>query len=505
MFNMVHEGKWRPNADELIEAFKILTTNGGIFTGMMEKQSKTYLGRWSTMVGYYHQMLQAIGMALIPALTKGLEKMATFFTALKNFFETKLGAAIVQVVAVLTALVGVMGVAAIVTAGANIAVMKLTYSYGALTGAMIRTTIAQRGLMAGMKQMIVVSGRSMFAPLLAPLKEYQKYQRLNKRWLAGSTRLPTEGILGAEVDASLARLTAHGVKLAKFTVVLTLLAGAFEMMGKVKKGNAAYVDLVTGGSVAKSGTHLLFLQKLGTYWEVLKQTWKSAMVESDRTHSHIATGIYEIDRATELAAKKLGIWDKAQQWAGSIMELKSFILGVSEPIARVMEVMKRGFKDIDGLFDSLGDGLHTINKYLGLGETRLDVWYTLGKGIGIVLGTVAFVVGVLISFFKFLFGIVSAVVELLYNLAAFKLGLGDFVEMFTGGDENTTKVKRPVPANSVANVPVGGAGVYTSNYYGNSNATAANSQLKVDLHLDGEKVASKVADINSRNNAMSNG
>ena len=69
--------------DEVREAFEAATGPGGIFFGMMEKQSKTLLGRFSTLRDNVAQFAQTLGEMIVPAL-KQILNVATMIVAFFN-------------------------------------------------------------------------------------------------------------------------------------------------------------------------------------------------------------------------------------------------------------------------------------------------------------------------------------------------------------------------------------------------------------------------------------
>lgn len=69
------------------QAFKSATSEGGRFYNMMEKQSKTLTGRWSTFKDQMHTIMMDIGNKMMPYLKKGLEWLSKFMGKLKDNFH----------------------------------------------------------------------------------------------------------------------------------------------------------------------------------------------------------------------------------------------------------------------------------------------------------------------------------------------------------------------------------------------------------------------------------
>ena len=71
VYKMAEDGKL--GSKDLITAFDTMTASGGIFGGMMDKQSKTISGMWSTVTGSLETTAATLGEQLMPLLGKGLE------------------------------------------------------------------------------------------------------------------------------------------------------------------------------------------------------------------------------------------------------------------------------------------------------------------------------------------------------------------------------------------------------------------------------------------------
>lgn len=68
------------------EAFASATAEGGKFHNMMQKQSKTLAGRWSTFMGKLKMVGITIGTKLLPILGKGVDYLTAFMeSSVKNF------------------------------------------------------------------------------------------------------------------------------------------------------------------------------------------------------------------------------------------------------------------------------------------------------------------------------------------------------------------------------------------------------------------------------------
>ena len=132
-------------SDVLTTAFQNMTSEGGTYFNLMEKQSQTLGGKWSTMVG----QLQTIGIKLGEALIPVLSKLVEF--GLKIIQNKELLKDIAIVVGIVTggfiAFKIAMGVASLVTGGFSTAFATLNAimwanPIGVIIGAIVLLTTA---------------------------------------------------------------------------------------------------------------------------------------------------------------------------------------------------------------------------------------------------------------------------------------------------------------------------------------------------------------------------
>jgi len=99
------------SSDMVTESFKRATSEGGQFYGMMDKQSQTLAGRWSTLQDAFDGVLRTIGDALMPiakAFVEILIKIAEGFNNLSPTIKTTI-AVIGGIVFAITALATIFG------------------------------------------------------------------------------------------------------------------------------------------------------------------------------------------------------------------------------------------------------------------------------------------------------------------------------------------------------------------------------------------------------------
>jgi tape measure domain-containing protein len=137
--------KGQITSDVMNQAFRQMTSEGGLFFNLMEKQSQTLGGKWSTMIGQLQTIGIKIGEALIPVLSKLVE------FGLKIIQNKELLKDIAIVVGIVTggfiAFKIAMGVAALVTGGFSTAFAALNAimwanPIGVIIGAIVLLTTA---------------------------------------------------------------------------------------------------------------------------------------------------------------------------------------------------------------------------------------------------------------------------------------------------------------------------------------------------------------------------
>lgn len=99
----------------VLAAFQRMTSQGGMFFDMMDKQSRTLKGAWSTFTGQMQYAAAVVGEQLVPLFTEGTNSANSFAAELVAAAES--GQLLEDVVAVLDVLLGLLGAA---TSGAII-------------------------------------------------------------------------------------------------------------------------------------------------------------------------------------------------------------------------------------------------------------------------------------------------------------------------------------------------------------------------------------------------
>lgn len=164
IMDLVKDGK--VGIEEMEKAFVVMGSAGGQFDGLMEKQSKAFKGRLSTMKSYLSQFVEYIGKAILPLGKYFIELGTKFADVLRKIVQTKAGIFIVKLVTGLGLLLAVLGSGLLLTGLFRFSVMKMALAFNAQAKAQILATMASKGYTAGLLAM----GKAVTITLLPMLK-----------------------------------------------------------------------------------------------------------------------------------------------------------------------------------------------------------------------------------------------------------------------------------------------------------------------------------------------
>jgi tape measure domain-containing protein len=206
---MASEGKI---SFEMLEtAFDSLTSKGGKFAGMMQAQSRTTAGKWSTLKDGVSVTLREIGQTLLPLVNQVMDFASQLIASFQPFLPV-VAAAVPAIVAVGAALAGVSGALLTVAGGAA--------AFAWVLGLVAPVATLAAGIGA------VTAAVWMMRDELQPVLDWmgQGFQ-----WLADTATKAWGGISDALAAGDLAlagQIAMAGLKLA-FTAGLESLAGVF--------------------------------------------------------------------------------------------------------------------------------------------------------------------------------------------------------------------------------------------------------------------------------------
>jgi len=141
IFKMAGAGKI--GFKELEGAMASMTSKGGVFFGMMDKQSKTAIGMWSTLMGNVNNVKRSFGQMILVALKPLLNLLVNFTSWL---LKNKAAMAVLKIaLLIMVPLIGVILVGAIISAttafwGMAVGVLAATWPF-VLIGAAITAVI----------------------------------------------------------------------------------------------------------------------------------------------------------------------------------------------------------------------------------------------------------------------------------------------------------------------------------------------------------------------------
>lgn len=149
-------GKGKVTVDMLKQAMKDATSVGGRYFGMMDKQSKTALGQWSTFQDELNMTLAEFGKVILPTAIKALQRVSEVLQAINKLSpETKeLVVKIAAITAVFGPLLIVLG--SVVTAFTALLPVFAFIAAGAtpVVGVIAAITAAVMGLVAAIVKLV---------------------------------------------------------------------------------------------------------------------------------------------------------------------------------------------------------------------------------------------------------------------------------------------------------------------------------------------------------------
>lgn len=104
VYKMAENGKLASSI--VLAAFQRMTSQGGMFFDMMDKQSRTLKGAWSTFTGQMQYAAAVVGAQLLPLLTEGTNSANSFAEGLVAAAES--GQLLADIVSVLDPLIGML-------------------------------------------------------------------------------------------------------------------------------------------------------------------------------------------------------------------------------------------------------------------------------------------------------------------------------------------------------------------------------------------------------------
>ncbi len=375
-------------------AFRAMGEGTGRFAGLMGKQALTMKGMWSNALDSISLGLQSWGMQLLPLAKKVIGALQGILDAFRAFAESKVGSFILKSVTILGALLVVGGLVLILMGGMRFAVYKMAGAFGDMTKATILNTIAQKGMIAGLRQMAVAAWASIgpYALIAAGIMALVFIIKKAKDMLQSANPI----------------IFAFGAALMFAMGPIGWIIGGIVLL---KRAVSEFNKVGEDGSGLKGG-FIGVLQKIGGIIQGVIELWRSWNEE---------TQTFSLGESMYKKLEKMGLLQTVLNIGTYIARIKAFLVGVKEGF---MEVMNWGKRAIMSIWNALQPAEEKFTKWGTLVDkatSSLERWKKAGKVIGIVLGVA--LLG-LISLFVVL-GIVSVIA-----LAAIIIGMALIIAPF---------------------------------------------------------------------------
>lgn len=122
------------------QAMKDVTSEGGRFYKMMEKQSQTGLGQWSTFMGQINLTLASFGQVILPYAIKGMQKLSEW---IEKFNSLSPGAK--KTILIIAGIAAAIGPLLLVVGSAIGAILQINTALGLLAGVLNISKLAILG------------------------------------------------------------------------------------------------------------------------------------------------------------------------------------------------------------------------------------------------------------------------------------------------------------------------------------------------------------------------
>nr|DAS71345.1 MAG TPA: tail tape measure protein [Bacteriophage sp.] len=139
------------SAEALAMALEHASSEGGMFYKATERAAQTTEGLKAALEDNIEMSLERIGAAIEP-ITRGFYKlMASIMDVVNTIVSSPIGGVILNLITALGVLLTIMGTLLVLKGGLRFALVKLTAAFGQNTAATLVKTIADKGLLVGMK------------------------------------------------------------------------------------------------------------------------------------------------------------------------------------------------------------------------------------------------------------------------------------------------------------------------------------------------------------------
>lgn len=302
--------------DALDKAFQHATSSAGKFHNALERAMLGPAGQWAKLLENWKFMLAELGNSVSGFTMMFLRNANAIVGAIRNFLGTGIGKAIASITSGLLALVAVVATVTAVIHLNRIAVIAMSYAYGAATKRAVQHAIATG--------------------------------RVGRAY----------GLLWAAMRKTAA---AAAMTFVKFAPLIALVGGLAYV---ISRASAEYNAFAIGKAPVYGKGPIAFFQRLGATLNWIGHLWGKLNYE---------TGMFEgIDASVWGKIKDLQI----EEWAKSVMtwlgRLKMFFKGFGDGV-------KETLVQIANLFTDNTDKYRDWNDLLVRGVGTLDQWREAGK------------------------------------------------------------------------------------------------------------------------------
>lgn len=345
------------------QAMMNMTQEGGLFNNLMAKQAKSMHGMWSNAMDQLSLSMQSWGTQLLPLAKRVIGWFSGILSAFRKFAESPVGSFILKLVTALGALLVVGGLLLILVGGMRFAVYRMAGAFGDLTKATILQTIAQRGMIAGLRAM----GRAAWASLgpyaliaVALLLIYKGVQKLRQMMNSAN---PIIMAFGAAI------LFAMG-PIGWFIGLVTLAQRALREF-----------DAVGANGEGLKGGFIGVLQKVGGIIRGVMELWRS-WDEQTQTFS-LSENMYK-------KLQSMGILQTVLNIGTYIARIKAFLKGVKEGFMEVIRMFKGAVMAIWNALQPAEEKFTKWETLVGKARGSMEKYRDVGKKVGMVLA-IAFI------------------------------------------------------------------------------------------------------------------
>lgn len=326
--------------------------------------------KWTNMKTLLGGVVMPIALRLVKIFGGMADGMAAFLS-------TGIGQGLMTIIAAFGAFLIVAGSVLLITGASRFAIFKMAGAFAGATRATIIQTIAQKGMLAGLKMMVKevwILSKAMIVGMVGSIKK-------SIIWLTGLrthakvafTSIKTSAMAGvAGLRTFAVAAWAAITPMLPFIAIGAAIAAPFIILWvTIKKATKAFNDME-----APTNGFLGFLQRLGGYVAVIRAVWRSW---------DSLTRTFSLTADLEAKLKSLGIFDTAMAIATWVVRVKEFFNGMREGISAAWGMVKSFAASFRPVLDFTLEFFDRIGINIGKNTSDINKWQQAGKTAGIVI------------------------------------------------------------------------------------------------------------------------